>query len=105
MKILRNLIAAVALTGIFLVPAQSDAGVRVFLRFGPPSAKTVKIVKPPKPYPHAAWISGHWVFRNNRYVWVKGYWIKPRSGYVYVPGHSRKTHRGWYFVPGHWVKK
>jgi hypothetical protein len=101
----RNLIPLVLLTVLFLAPLQSKAGVRVYVRFGPPHLRTVKVVKPLKPYPRAVWISGHWAFRSGRYIWVNGYWVKPRARHVYVPGHWEKSPRGWYFVAGRWVKK
>lgn len=101
----RKLIPLVLLTALFLTPLQSKASVRVFVRFGPPHLRTVKIVKPPKPYRRAVWISGNWAFTKGRYVWVNGYWTRPRTGYVYIPGHWKKAPRGWYFVSGHWIKK
>ncbi len=105
MKQLSRCIVLSALSLVFLLPASGDAGVRVYVRFGPPKLKTVKVIKPARPHRHAVWVKGHWVYRNGRYVYVEGHWIKGRPGHVYVQPHWVKTARGYYFVPGHWVKK
>ncbi|MFQ5639809.1 MAG: hypothetical protein ACE5IR_17650 [bacterium] len=105
MKKLRSYLILGALAGMFFTPLASEAGVRVYLRFGPPKLKTVKVVKPVKPFRHAYWVSGHWAHKNGRYVYVSGYWTKHRHGYVYVNARWLKSPRGYYFVPGHWVKK
>ncbi|MFQ5864612.1 MAG: hypothetical protein ACE5IW_05215 [bacterium] len=105
MRKLRNLIVIGALSGLFLLPSSGEAHTRIYLRFGPPHLRTVKVVKPPRPYRNVVWISGHWVYKRGRFVWVNGYWVKARRNYVYVAAHWKKTPRGWYFVPGHWVKK
>ncbi len=101
----RNLIIVSALVSLILFPTLGEAHTRIYVRFGPPALKTVKVVRPAKPYPNAVWISGYWAYRNGHYVWVKGYWVKPRPHYVFVRAHWQKTRYGWYFVPGHWVKK
>jgi hypothetical protein len=105
MKKLRNWVILGALTAVFLIPMKSEAGVKVYVRFGPPRLKAVKVVKPAKPYRHAVWVAGHWQFKKGRYVYLNGYWVKPRRGYVYVQARWIKTPRGYCFVPGHWVKK
>ena len=105
MKKLRDVLVFGALAAMFLMPLQSDAGVKVYLRFGPPRLKRVKVIKPARLCRNAIWVAGHWRYKNVRYGYVDGYWVKPRHGYVYVQACWVKTPRGYYFAPGHWVKK
>jgi hypothetical protein len=105
MKKLKNLIMVGALAGLLFSPALSEAGARIYIRFGPPRLKTVKVVRPLKPYRNAVWISGHWSYHKGRYVWVNGYWVKARHNYIYVPARWKKSPHGWYFVPGRWAKR
>ncbi|MFQ5708581.1 MAG: YXWGXW repeat-containing protein [bacterium] len=105
MSKLRNLIVLGALSALFLIPSLSTAKTRVYIRFGPPPLKAVRVIKPPRPYRGAVWVSGHWAFRKGRYVWVNGYYVKARPGHVYVRGHWKKTPRGYYYVPGHWARR
>lgn len=105
MKKAIKMIVTGALFGLLLIPAKSDAGVRVYVKIGPPRLKTVRVVKPAKLYRHSVWVAGHWQYRNGRHLWVSGYWIKKRPGYVYVQPHWKKTRHGYYFVSGHWVKR
>lgn len=105
MRKLRSLIVSGALAGMFLAPVQSDAGVRVTVRLGPPKLKHVRVVKPRKPYRNAVWVSGHWKYVNGRYVYVRGSWVRARRGHVYVQAVWVRSPRGYCFVPGHWVKK
>lgn len=102
-KILKSVVGT-ALLAIFLFPVKSDAGARIYVRIGPPRPKVVKVVKKPKPYRRAVWVSAHWKFVNGRYVWCDGNWTKARLGYVYIQPHLKKTNRGCYYVPGCWVK-
>ncbi|MFQ6116381.1 MAG: hypothetical protein ACE5NG_20165 [bacterium] len=105
MKKLRGVIIITALAGLILYPTLSEAHTRIYLRFGPPPLRTIRVVKPHRPYAKAVWIPGHWAYKKGRFAWVNGYWVKARPRYVYVPAHWKKSPRGWYFVPGHWVKK
>ncbi|MFQ5750483.1 MAG: hypothetical protein ACE5HI_00680 [bacterium] len=84
MKKLITLILAGALSVVFFLPLQSEAGVRVYVRVGPPKVKTVKIIKRVKPYRNAVWVAGHWRYIHGRYIWYKGYYVKARPHYVYV---------------------
>ncbi|MFQ5651732.1 MAG: hypothetical protein ACE5IY_17480 [bacterium] len=94
-----------ALVILISFPVQSEAGVGVYVKLGPPKARRVKVVKPAKPYRHAVWVAGHYQHKNGRTVWVNGVWIKHKVGFVYVQPHWKKTPHGYWFVPGHWVKK
>lgn len=102
-KLIKSLVGA-ALVGMFLFPANSDAGVRVYVKIGPP-VRTVKVVRQARPHRHAVWVSGHYAYRGGRHVWVSGHWARGRTGFVYVQPHWKKTRHGSYFVAGHWVKK
>ncbi len=104
MKAWKSILGAAALATVFMFPMQSEAGVRVYVRFGPPRAAAVRVVKPACPYRDAIWVKGHYVYRHGRYVYVKGHWVQARRGYRYVQPHWVKTPRGYFFVAGHWVK-
>jgi len=93
-----------ALAGLFLLPSLAEAGVRVYVRVGPPKVRTVKVIKPVRPCAKAIWISAHWHYKHGRYVWVKGYPVKPRHGYVYVQPRWKKNGHGYYYVTGHWKR-
>lgn len=104
MSKLSSVIVGIALSSMFLLPNDSSAGVRVYVRVGPP-VRTVKVVRPIRPHRHAVWVTGHYAYRGGRYVWVGGRWVRGRHGYVYVQPHWKHTRHGYYFVAGHWVKK
>lgn len=104
MNRLTKVFAVIAFSGLFLFPSLNEAGVRVYVRLGPPRVRTVRVIKPVSPYRKAVWVAGHYRYTRGRYVWVKGYWLKYRSGYVYVQPHWKKTSHGYFFVPGHWKK-
>ncbi len=101
---LRNLLLLAALSGLFIVPTDSRAGARVYIRVAPPVAK-VRVVRPANPYRRGVWVNGHYRHNGHRHVWVRGHYVQTRSGFVYVQPHWKKTRRGYYFVPGHWVKR
>ena len=105
MKKAIHFVAASALLTMLLLPEPGNAGVRVYVRLGPPKVRTVKVVRPAKPYRKALWVDGHYVYKHGHYVWVGGKWLEPRVGFVYIKPHWRHTDRGYYFVPGHWVKR
>lgn len=60
--------------------------------------------KPPKPFPNAVWIDGHWKWGSgaNDYVWVPGHWTKAKPGKTWIKGHWKKTPKGWKWVKGQW---
>jgi hypothetical protein len=99
-KLIKLLVTGALFATIF-VAAESQAAVRLYVRFAPP-VKKVTVVKPVRPYRNALWISGHWKYTGSRHVWVKGYWVKKRPGYVYVQGSWKNTPRGYFYKPGHW---
>lgn len=105
MRKLNCIVAAAALFGMFLMPSQSEAGVRVYVRIGPPRAHVVKVYRPARPYRDAIWVSGHYRYRHGRYVWTRGHYIRPRRGYIYVQPHWKHTRRGYFFATGRWVRR
>ncbi len=104
MNKLRKFFAAAALAGLFLLPSLAEAGVRVYVRFGPPKVRTVKVVKHVRPCAKAIWVSAHWQYMHGRHVRLKGYWLIPLHGYVYVQPRWKRNHHGYYYVGGHWKR-
>lgn len=104
MRILSKYVLPLLMFAALLVPARSDAGVRLYVRIGPPVVHTVRVVRPPRPYARAVWVNGHYVYRHGHYVYVKGYWVKPRPHCRYVQPHWKRTRSGYHYVPGHWVR-
>jgi|Deesub1362B_J571_1020462.scaffolds.fasta_scaffold15770_2 hypothetical protein len=98
-QLLLGLILLALGTGVFL---QGCAYHVVYVRKAPPPARVE--VRPPKPFPNAVWIAGHWHWNGVTFVWISGRWVKPRPGYVWVPGHWMRTHHGWRWVPGRWKR-
>ena len=49
-----------------------------------------------------SWVSGCWLYRDNRYAWRPGYWNSYRDGWVWVPSHYVWTPNGVVFVAGYW---
>jgi len=80
-----------------------SAGTRVVVKVAPPKPKKVVIVKK-SPYKHGVWVSGHWTWKNGKYVWHDGHWVKAKPGFKWVQGHWKKTANGWVWIPGHWKK-
>ena len=68
----------------------------------PPGPKVE--TKPPKPFPKAVWIDGHWKWSPaaNDFVWVSGHWVKQKPGKKWVAGHWERTPKGWKWVKGRW---
>ena len=104
MNKLTKVFTAAALAGLFLLPSLAEAGVRIYVRIGPPTVRTVKVIKPVRPCAKAIWISAHWQYKHGRHVRLKGYWVKPRHGYVYVRPRWKRNHHGYYYVTGHWKR-
>ena len=103
MQILRNYLFVTIIFLVFSAINADCAHRTVYVKTAPPAAKYE--IKPAAPFHHAVWISGHWSWRNKKYVWIPGHWIKPRSDYVWIPGHWVKKRRGWVWVEGHWKKR
>ncbi len=68
MNKLTKVFTAAALAGLFLLPSLAEAGVRIYVRVGPPTVRTVKVIKPVRPCAKAIWISAHWQYKHGRYV-------------------------------------
>lgn len=68
----------------------------------PPAPKLE--TKPPKPFPRAVWIDGHWKWNSaaNNFLWVSGRWVREKAGKVWIQGHWKRTSGGWKWVKGHW---
>ena len=64
----RRLIFALAIVAFGLT------GCTAYVRPTPPPTRVE--IKPAKPYVRAAWVPGHWKWKNRkvRYVWVPGHW-------------------------------
>src|SRR5262245_66639279 len=104
MKNLRIMYAIVALFCTLLVADHANAGVRVYVRIGPPPPRYV--VVRPRPYCRdAVWVDGYWGWNGRRHYWVEGRYINPRRGYVYVPGRWERHRRGWYWSEGYWCRR
>ncbi|OGC06233.1 hypothetical protein A2V82_05535 [candidate division KSB1 bacterium RBG_16_48_16] len=103
MKSLRLLACSLAM--LFLLASVSPAfsGPVVVVKTAPPAAKRV-VVRPKSPYKHGVWVSGHWGWRNGKYVWLDGKWVKARTGFVWIDGHWQETPGGWKWIEGHWKK-
>jgi len=100
MKHVRKLLLLGALIIAGLLPALSEAGVRLYVRVRPPALRVV--VAPAAPFAGAIWVHGHWRWNGHRHLWVDGHHVKPRKGFVYLPGEWRHDRSGWYWVDGHW---
>ena len=48
------------------------------------------------------WISGNWIYNQNRYAWRPGYWEPAQENWVWVPAHYLWTRRGYVYVEGYW---
>lgn len=54
------------------------------------------------PSPDHIWVSGTWVWYDERYAWRPGYWMRGNPEWVWVPAHYVWTPRGYLFVDGYW---
>ncbi len=90
----------VALIGS-LAASSASAGMRVYVRVGPPAA--IVETRPPAPAAAFVWRAGYHKWVGERYEWVPGEWVKPPyARAVWVPGRWVKERRGWYWIEGHW---
>jgi hypothetical protein len=103
MKSLRMMCAAVVLFSALLVADNASAGVRVYVRIGPPPPRYVVRHRPY--YRDAVWVDGYWAWNGRRHCWVEGRYLRPRRGYVYVPGRWERHRRGWYWAEGYWCRR
>lgn len=54
------------------------------------------------PSPDYIWVSGSWIWTNQRYAWQPGHWVPGRQDWIWVPAHYVWTPRGYVFVNGYW---
>jgi WXXGXW repeat (2 copies) len=91
-------LAAAPVIGCASAPAQ---GGRVYIREGPPAARTEVIVA--RPGPDYVWLRGHWGYGGGRYAWEPGRWARPdRPHRRWVEGRWAHDRHGYYWVEGHW---
>lgn len=48
------------------------------------------------------WVSGNWVWNQNRYAWQPGYWAPAQQNWVWTPAHYQYSPRGYVFVNGYY---
>lgn len=48
------------------------------------------------------WVSGNWVWNQNRYVWQPGYWAPAQQNWMWTPAHYQYSPRGYVFVNGYY---
>lgn len=48
------------------------------------------------------WVSGNWIYNDDRYAWRPGYWEPAQENWVCVPAHYQWTPRGYVYVEGYW---
>jgi len=100
MRTLKSLVVIISLMFVGILPSLSEAGVRVYVRYGPPVSRVC--VQPRASYAGAIWVADRWIWNGRAYVWVNGHYLRPRKGFVFVSGHWQRDRRGWYWVDGHW---
>jgi WXXGXW repeat (2 copies) len=95
-------IAVLSAVTMGLGPGAALAGVRVYVRVGPPRA--VVEVRPAAPGPRYVWVAGYHRWDGAAYVWVPGRWVvPPPHRRVWVTGHwAHRPRHGWYWVDGRW---
>ena len=96
---MRNLLKAVVLAGVLLIPAATaHAQVSFGLRIGPPPAPRAYVV-PPSPGPGYIWVEGYNYPVNGHYAWHNGYWTRPPyAGAYWVEPY----HVGGRYYAGRW---
>lgn len=48
------------------------------------------------------WVSGNWVWNQNRYAWQPGYWAAAQQNWIWIPSHYQYSPRGYVFVNGYY---
>lgn len=48
------------------------------------------------------WVSGNWIWNQNRYVWQPGYWAPAQQNWLWTPSHYQYSPRGYVFVNGYY---
>jgi hypothetical protein len=54
------------------------------------------------PSPDYIWVSGTWIWHNDRYAWRPGSWVRGRPDWIWTPAHHVWSPRGYVFVEGYW---
>jgi hypothetical protein len=97
MKVLRNLLVAVALqAGASACVVHSSRPVRE-----PPAPRVERY----SVRPGYVWVEGRWLWRDEAWQWQPGHWTRARSGYAYQQGRWERGPDGelrW--RPGRWVE-
>lgn len=99
---MRKYLRILALAALALVPLPAWAGVRVYVRVGPPAP--IVEVRGTAPSARHVWIPGFHRWDGNAHVWVPGRWeLPPAHRKAWVAGHWVHDRRhGWYWVEGYW---
>jgi hypothetical protein len=56
----------------------------------------------PAPSVTSTYVTGIWVYHQNRYLWRPGFWIQHRPGWVWNPASYIWTPNGYVFIDGYW---
>lgn len=100
MLVIASLVALAGLVAVPTAPAQVSVGIGI--RIGPPPLRHEVMV--PRPYAHAVWMRGHWIWNRHqdRYVWMSGRWVAARPGFFWTDGRWTHEGRGWMWKDGFW---
>lgn len=80
--------------------ADTNRSQQIYLPEPPASIETGPNIQTASP--NDVWISGTWIWNNNRYAWRPGYWTQGRPDWIWVPAHYVWSPRGYVFVDGYW---
>lgn len=50
----------------------------------------------------AVWVSGNWVWQDNRYAWRPGYWAQGQDNWIWIPDRYVWTPSGYIYANGYW---
>jgi hypothetical protein len=96
---MRNVLKALVLAALFVVPAATaNAQVSFGITIGnPPPPRAYRV--PPRPGPDYVWVEGYQYPQNGKYRWHDGYWTRPpfQGAYWVEPYY----YRGQYYA-GRW---
>ncbi len=96
---MQKLILGLALAAL---PAVSQAGIFISVRFGPPALPVY--VQPVCPGDGYIWTPGYWAYSDlSGYYWVPGTWVlAPQPGYLWTPPYWGFANGVYGFHPGYW---
>lgn len=72
------------------------------VQYYPPPPEPIVEVPPPPLDSDSIYVSGMWLYRENRYAWRPGYWAPYRQGYLWTAPRYSWTPAGYVFVNGYW---